>query len=109
MPIRPGVANLGFYKILAQTPVAFPHPTNTDELTAFQNISTQLCGTACNVRNQYPDTNVSIEDYLTILRGLKAPGNNDCTDDKNAGLPFWHRPATAPDRVSRCCGHSRFQ
>jgi hypothetical protein len=91
-----GHANLQFYQILAQQPVPFPHPANAQELAAFQSIGAQLyqkegavCGTPCNVRNSYADTNKDIGgSWLTNLEGLKDSQNDDCTDPKNAAIPF---------------------
>ena len=88
-----GQANLGFYEILAQNPVAFPHPdpASSDEQKAFQYISNQLCQ-ACNLRDQYSNLNIAISDYFTELSTTIKydPYNNnaDCTDTNNAGLPF---------------------
>lgn len=85
-----GIANLDLYKILAQTPIAFPHPTaSPDEQTAFQYINQKLCRSAtCNVRNQYPDTNISVDDYFSQLENMRTPDDKDCDDDSNANLPF---------------------
>ncbi len=84
-----GQANLDFYGILAQQPVPFPHPINSAELAAFQSIASQLCGsTTCNPRNNYSNTNIAMSTYLTLLAGIKDPQNNDCSDKKNATIPF---------------------
>lgn len=84
-----GMANLGFYDILAQVPVNFPHPVTAQELSAYQYISNSLCGgTNCSVRNQYPDTSISISAYLTVLEALKGPNSEDCGNSNNGGLPF---------------------
>lgn len=80
-----GQANLGFYEVLAQS-ASFPHPTNNQELQAFNSISSQLCGSGCNARNQYGDLNVSIPDYLNSLSQLKPPGGGSCSS--NPGMPF---------------------
>jgi hypothetical protein len=84
-----GVANLDMYALLAQPPVAFPNPATNDELTAFQQIAEKLCRRkTCNVRNQYADTNISMDVYFTELENMRSPDNKDCNDDTNAGLPF---------------------
>lgn len=91
-----GHASLQFYQILAQQPVLFPHPANAQELAAFQSIGAALyakegavCGTACNVRNSYADTNKDIGgSWLSNLEGLKDSQNDDCSDPKNAAIPF---------------------
>jgi hypothetical protein len=82
-----GQQNLQFYEILAQPPVPFPHPATAQELTAFQSIGRQLCG-GCNVRDFYADTNISIGSWQTQLAAMKDPQNDDCSDPKNAGVPF---------------------
>jgi hypothetical protein len=73
-----GQANLGFYQILAQAPVAFPVPAPNDnaQLGAFQYISSKLCGTDCNVRNQYPNINIDIDTYQTALATMNDPSTN---------------------------------
>lgn len=54
-----GLANLGLYQILAQTPVPFPHPANNAELAAFQYINQQLCkGSNCALRFKLPSVYV---------------------------------------------------
>ncbi len=88
-----GQANLGFYQILAQTPVPFPVPAsnNNAQLGAFQYISSQLCGTDCNVRNKYPDTNTSINSYLTELTeltGMNDPSTNAACPQQNPTSAF---------------------
>ncbi len=100
-----GKANLDFYdQVLAQQPAqpeaTFPqYASGSDELKAFQYISTQLCGQNCNPRNNYEDTNISIHDYLTELQSITDPNNNnaDCTKSANAGLTFcqvWQQLST---------------
>ncbi len=86
-----GLANLGLYDILAQTPAPFPHPVGSDELAAFQYINNALCGTTtCNVRNDYNNAAINIgTTYQTPLQGMtKDQSGNDCTDKNNAGLPY---------------------
>ena len=86
-----GQANLGFYEILGQQPVPFPHPANSAELAAFQSISNQLCGapgTPCNIRNKYADTSVSMNVYLTLLEAISDSANDDCSNPKNVAIPF---------------------
>jgi hypothetical protein len=90
-----GKTNLDFYKILGQSPVAFPHPNSTQELAAFQYIGQQLyqldgavCASPCNVRNSYADTNKSISAWLTNLRNITDANNDDCSQTKNQALPF---------------------
>ncbi|HMF74570.1 MAG TPA: hypothetical protein VK604_02805, partial [Bryobacteraceae bacterium] len=88
-----GLAELGFYQILAQTPVPFPHPANSAELAAFQYINQQfseqqgLCN-GCNVRDKYADTNVAISNYSDQLNGMKAQDGSDCSESQDASLPF---------------------
>ena len=100
-----GRANLGFYdQVLAQAPAqpeaTFPqYSSGSDELKAFQYISTKLCGGQdCNVRNNYANTNIIISDYLTELKTIKDPTSGaDCTDSSNANLPFcqvWNQLST---------------
>lgn len=98
-----GKANLGFYdQVLAQAPAqpeaTFPqYASGSDELAAFQYISTQLCEQGCNPRDNYGDTNISISDYLTELKTIKGPNGADCTDSSNANLPFcqvWQQLST---------------
>lgn len=87
-----GYANLDLYGILAQAPVAFPHPAGADEVAAFEAINQKLCGSAtCNVRNQYGNLNINIgTSYLTPLQSTytKDANGNDCNDSNNTGLPF---------------------
>jgi hypothetical protein len=91
-----GQAGLGFYEILAQQPVPFPHPANEDELNAFQSIVAALyqkegaacANPPCNVRDLYADTNIDIGgSWLTNLENLPDPttGNRCGTP---ASTPF---------------------
>jgi hypothetical protein len=83
-----GRANLAFYQILGQPSTSFPHPANAAELQAFNQISTALCGAGCNIRNQYPDTNVNIAGLLAQLGGLRDGNNDDCTLSNNQSIPY---------------------
>ena len=84
-----GLANLDLYGILAQPSTSFPNPATSDEMTAFQHIAQKLCkSTTCNVRNQYADTNISMDIYFSQLENMRTPDNKDCDDDANAGLSF---------------------
>lgn len=77
-----GTANLHLYDIMAQGPVAFPHPHGSAEITAFQTINQILCkSSSCNVRNQYGDLNIDIAGtYEITLENIKvAPNGEDCT------------------------------
>lgn len=80
-----GLANLDFYKILAQPPVPFPL-LDSKELAAFKSISKDLCGPGCNVRNQYANTNASIASYYSTLLTRGDPVYGDCS--KNPATPF---------------------
>jgi hypothetical protein len=80
-----GLANLGLYEILGLPPTSFPHPANAAELTAFQQIATQLCGSGCNPRNQYADTNIDIGNYLNQLESMQDPQNGNCSNPTNSG------------------------
>lgn len=83
-----GIADMGLYRILGQTPMSFPHPANAEETAAFQFISASLCLTpTCNVRDQYPDLNVDVGTYLTLVEGMKDPSGTAC-DSTNAETPF---------------------
>jgi hypothetical protein len=84
-----GLANLDLYDILAQTAIPFPNPATSDELTAFQYIAQKLCHSpTCNVRNQYANTNISMDIYFSQLEDMRTPDNKDCNDSSNANLPF---------------------
>jgi hypothetical protein len=86
-----GVANLGLYDILAQTPIPFPHPVGSDEMSAFQYINQTLCGSiTCNMRNAYTNQAIDIDStYTTPLTAMtKDQSGNDCTDKANSGLPY---------------------
>ncbi len=79
-----GLANLDLYQILAQNPVAFPHPdpANKDEVSAFDYISQQLCGNStCSVRDQYRDTTVDFGLYYSQLQGMADPNTNSSCPD----------------------------
>jgi hypothetical protein len=79
-----GLANLGFYQILAQSPVAFPHPNPAipDEVSAYQYISQQLCGNStCSVRDQYRDLNVDFGQYYSQLQGMQDPNTKQACPD----------------------------
>jgi hypothetical protein len=92
-----GLANLDLYGIIAQAPVAFPHPdpNNADEVNAFttilQNVCTpsnqpQRCDPKVNPRNQYGDLSVDIgSTYQTPLQAIaKDPQGNDCSTSSSA-------------------------
>ncbi len=91
-----GKASLQFYEILAQQPVPFPHPSNAQELAAFQEIGTALykkegatCASPCNVRNSYADTSKDIGgSWYNALTQLQDSQKDDCDDPKNASIPF---------------------
>lgn len=84
-----GLANLGLYQILAQTPVPFPHPANQLELNAFNYISNQLCEGCSNVRNLYTNTLAPISSYENKLSGLTDPAPNGAAcPNQNPTTPF---------------------
>ena len=56
-----------------QNPVPFPVPSNAAEQTAFTYISTQICGSGCNVRDAYWNTNVSLDAWQNTLERLTDP------------------------------------
>jgi hypothetical protein len=82
-----GHANLGLYEILAQNPVAFPHPVGDAEVAAFQYINEKLCGSGCNVRDLYDDLNVVMDNYKDKLRDLKDQNGQSC-GSSNADANF---------------------
>ncbi|MBV8437040.1 MAG: hypothetical protein JOY95_05955, partial [Silvibacterium sp.] len=86
-----GTANLQLYKILGQPPVAFPHPSGSAEVAAFQYINENLCGTsACNVRNQYGNLDIDIgTTYEIPLESMTVgPNGTNCMNPQNAGVAY---------------------
>jgi hypothetical protein len=86
-----GIADLGFYDILAQTPVAFPHPApnNSDEQAAYQYIlqrfvAKNLLCSGCNVRDNYGDTNISLDGYQNALGTMPDQNGIACNDSAAA-------------------------
>lgn len=90
-PTQGGITERGFYDILAQTPVPFPHPTGAGELDAYAYINKQLtlatppllCS-GCNVRDRYSDTNLAAGTYSNFLTALPDPNGNACGGSQSA-------------------------
>jgi len=77
-----GLANLGFYEILALPPAAFPvpDPANQDQVTQFNYIGTQLHYTG-NLRNGYTNTDIVNSNWYSTLLDLHDPTTgNACPD-----------------------------
>ena len=90
-PTQGGVTERGFYDILAQTPVPFPHPIGTDELAAYAYINQQLTDakpsllcTGCNIRDRYSDTNLLAGTYIDFLNTLPDTNGNACGNSQSA-------------------------
>ncbi len=92
-----GLANLDLYGIVAQAPVAFPHPAGTDEVNAFSAILQDVCkpplpglpppcDPTVNPRNLYGDLVVNIgTTYQTPLTAItKDRQGNDCGTSSSA-------------------------
>jgi hypothetical protein len=84
-PTQGGVAERGFYDILAQTPVAFPHPdpNSVGEETAYSDINGMLAAdnllcSGCNVRDRYSDTNITTDSYINRLTAYTDKNGNAC-------------------------------
>ncbi|MGA8597666.1 MAG: hypothetical protein WB676_23375 [Bryobacteraceae bacterium] len=93
-----GVANLGLYEVMALPPTNFPHPANAAEVTAFQQIAGALCDPNnpsdpnCqnfNPRNDYPDTDIDINNYYSALLSMTDPnGGGACPQGSTQTTPF---------------------
>ncbi len=75
-----------------------------DELKDFTTISTAICNAAkipdCtnfNPRNNYSDSNIVTNNYLTALGNIKGPNGEDCSQSANSKLAFcmvWQQLST---------------
>ena len=87
-----GKANLGLYDILAQAAVSFPYPSTPDENSVYDALSTAICGAGCNVRNQYANTNIDVNNLLNTLSNIgtyKATCRN--TGNTSAACNVWNQ------------------
>ena len=75
-----------------------------DELKDFTTISTAICNAAkipdCtnfNPRNDFSDSNIVTNNYLTALGNIKGPNGEDCSESANSKLAFctvWQQLST---------------
>lgn len=73
-----GLANFGLYQALGATPAPFPVPSTPSELTAYQSITSKLCGANCNIRDAYDDLNISLTNYQIQLQTMMDPSGKNC-------------------------------
>jgi hypothetical protein len=75
-----GYANLGFYEALGQPSAPFPtpNPMVAAEVSAFQTINTNLCGSGCNVRNLYDSTSLNLDTLTNKLTNMTDQNGVSC-------------------------------
>jgi hypothetical protein len=91
-PTQGGVAERGFYDILAQTPVPFPHPNSPGEQDGYKHVNDSLIAknllcAGCNIRDRYSDTNLLAATYINFLTALADNKGIPCGDSQSAADP----------------------
>lgn len=84
-----GIANLGFYEILALPTADFPGITTAGQIAAYQTINTSLCSLPdCNVRDSYDNLNVDFNILELNLKSLTDGGKNCDVAGSGASTDF---------------------